>query len=391
MRKILFWLHLTAGCIAGLVILMMSVTGVLLTYERQIIAWAERDIRSTPGPKRLSPEELIAALQGAGQPMPGSITLRQGPTEPAEVSFGRDRTLYVDAYTGAVLGPPAQKLRGFLREVTEWHRWFAAEGASRQTARAITGACNLAFFFLALSGLWLWMPRHWTWKHLKPIVLFRGGLSGKARDFNWHNVIGLWSAIPLIAITVSGVVMSYPWANNLVYQLTGTEAPKSPQRPGGPPPEGGRGPRGGERSRGSEVDTAGLNIAWERAANTVPGWQAITLRLPNSPRMPWTFSIDKSHRGRPDLRSTLTIDRQSLNVVRHETFDTFNAGRRARSWLRFIHTGEAGGVTGQTIAGLASAGGCVLVWTGIALALRRLRNSMKRKSGRTTTAQEVTV
>ena len=40
-RKVLFWSHLTVGIIGGLVILMMSVTGVLLTYERQIIAWAD--------------------------------------------------------------------------------------------------------------------------------------------------------------------------------------------------------------------------------------------------------------------------------------------------------------------------------------------------------------
>ena len=42
-RTAFFWLHLTAGCAAGLVVLMMAVTGVLLTYERQIelrASWA---------------------------------------------------------------------------------------------------------------------------------------------------------------------------------------------------------------------------------------------------------------------------------------------------------------------------------------------------------------
>jgi|GEM_PF-2469048 len=40
-RKGLFWLHLIAGVAAGVVILVMSVTGVLLTYERQILAWED--------------------------------------------------------------------------------------------------------------------------------------------------------------------------------------------------------------------------------------------------------------------------------------------------------------------------------------------------------------
>ncbi|MBZ5651294.1 MAG: hypothetical protein LAO18_12500 [Acidobacteriia bacterium] len=33
-RRVLFWVHLTAGCVAGLVILVMSVTGALLAYRR---------------------------------------------------------------------------------------------------------------------------------------------------------------------------------------------------------------------------------------------------------------------------------------------------------------------------------------------------------------------
>jgi hypothetical protein len=40
LRTIVFWSYLTAGVIAGVVILVMSVTGVLLTYERQLIAWS---------------------------------------------------------------------------------------------------------------------------------------------------------------------------------------------------------------------------------------------------------------------------------------------------------------------------------------------------------------
>jgi uncharacterized iron-regulated membrane protein len=40
--------------------------------------------------------------------------------------------------------------------------------------------------------------------------------------------------------------------------------------------------------------------------------------------------------------------------------------------VRFGHTGELGGLPGQLAAGLACVGGAVLVWTGLALAFRRL-------------------
>ncbi len=46
--------------------------------------------------------------------------------------------------------------------------------------------------------------------------------------------------------------------------------------------------------------------------------------------------------------------------------------------MRFAHTGEVLGLPGQTIAGVATAGSVVLVWTGIALALRRGRVVARR-------------
>jgi len=45
-RKAVFWTHLCVGAVISLVVLMMSVTGVLLTYEKQMLARAERDMYS---------------------------------------------------------------------------------------------------------------------------------------------------------------------------------------------------------------------------------------------------------------------------------------------------------------------------------------------------------
>ena len=45
LHKIIFWSHLLAGVIAGLVIFLMSFTGVILMYESQITEYIERDVR----------------------------------------------------------------------------------------------------------------------------------------------------------------------------------------------------------------------------------------------------------------------------------------------------------------------------------------------------------
>ncbi|MDQ3255167.1 MAG: PepSY domain-containing protein, partial [Acidobacteriota bacterium] len=70
-------------------------------------------------------------------------------------------------------------------------------------------------------------------------------------------------------------------------------------------------------------------------------------------------------------RAQLTLNPTSGEVVRWEPFSSFSRGRRLRSFLRFAHTGEVAGLIGQTVAGLASLGGAMLVWTGLALAWRR--------------------
>jgi uncharacterized iron-regulated membrane protein len=51
LRTLVFWPHLIAGIVAGSVILLMSVTGVILTYERQLIAWSDSEFRSNPAPR----------------------------------------------------------------------------------------------------------------------------------------------------------------------------------------------------------------------------------------------------------------------------------------------------------------------------------------------------
>lgn len=428
-RKVLFWLHLITGTIAGIVILIMSITGVVLMYEKQIIRWTDRGYRSGPpssGAARLPVETLLAKVREQRHALPESITLREDLKAPAELSFGRGRTVFMNPYTGELLGEGSKGIRTFFQQVTAWHRWLGASGEGRAAARAITGACNLAFLFLVISGFYLWFPRKWAWQHLKPITWFRGGLSGKARDFNWHNVIGLWCAIPLFFVVLTAVVMSYPWANNLLYRMTGNEPPAQGRGPGagGPPGgapqrregargegqraerrrEGGRTPSGEGRERrqrsreashegepsAGEVNFAGLNRLWVRAEQEASGWKSISMRVPTSADAPVTFSIDRGNGTQPEKRAQLTLNAKTAEVVSRETFSSYNWGRRLRFLFRFIHTGEEFGFIGQTIAGVASAGGVMLVWTGLALAWRRLRGWQARRQSAKERALAVT-
>ncbi|MBO0726083.1 MAG: PepSY domain-containing protein [Blastocatellia bacterium] len=313
-RRILFWCHLAVGVVAGLVILIMSVTGVLLTYERQITYWADtRNYQVTPpSPEaaRLSVEALLAKAREA---RPGVsitiVTLRSGVSEPVALGLAGDhgagpgggRTIFINPYTGVVLGEGSNEVRDFFHVMTDWHRWLGSSGASRNTARAITGACNLGFLFIVASGVYLWWPRKRNWPQFKNILWFKRRQSGKARDFNWHNVIGFWSFVPLFIIALSAVVMSYQWANNLVYRIAGENPPT--QRGLGQA-TGNAGPQhGGMERRDSAPQEAqpldNIDGLWARASQQVPDWRSVSLRMPSSPGAPLTFTIDQGDGGQP--------------------------------------------------------------------------------------------
>lgn len=390
MRKAIFWLHLGTGVVAGLVILMMSVTGVLLTYERQLIEWSDRAYWQEPqaGQERQSLTILLeAARRHAPEVTASGISLSADPAAPAIVSLGRGRDVYLQPYTGEVLGEGSQGMRRFFGVVTAWHRWFNAGPESRNSMRAITGACNLAFLFLILSGLYLWLPRIVRWPMFRARLLFaRSYKTSKGRDFNWHHVFGFWSAIPLVLVVASGVVISYPWASDLLYRSVGEEPPR-----GGP---GGAGGPGGPRERGgpggpvaSTLESSATTEAppdfdrlYSRAMTQVPEWRTISMRLPFAGSAASVgFSIDQGSGGQPQRRHQLTLDARTGEVVSWEPFATQSAGRKLRTYFRFLHTGEALGVAGQTIAGLVSFASVMLVWTGFALAWRRLIQPLFRK------------
>ncbi|MES3008629.1 MAG: PepSY-associated TM helix domain-containing protein [Pseudomonadota bacterium] len=369
-RKTVFWLHLICGVVAGLIVLMMSVTGVILTYERQILAWEDRQhYFSEPeaGQVRLSSEAL---LEGAGFETQG-ITVGSAAAAPAILRAGRE-VRYVNPYTGAQYAPHSSELDGFFSAVTGWHRWFNVSGEGRDNARLITGTSNLMFLFLVLSGVYLWLPAVYRWSTMRLRLWFHpNAKSGQARDFNWHHVFGFWAAIPLAVVVATATVFYYPWANNLIYQLAGEEPPQR-----GVPAPGSD--AGADIPVPANAAPLPLDELLQVAALQSPDWKTLTLNLPQAESAVVTVAIDEGNGGQPQHRHNLILNAYTGEVVRWLPFNSQSTGRQARSWVRFLHTGEALGIPGQTVAGFVSFAGVIMVWTGLALAWRRFTRWLAR-------------
>jgi uncharacterized iron-regulated membrane protein len=221
-HRLIFWAHLIAGLVAGLIIASLAGSGLLIAYETQFMDWANRDLRVKPPAAGAEAWLEPAALAGRvreQQPefIPSGFTWQADPAAPVTLSAGRDQVLYANPYTGDVLGEGAKAWHDFFHAVTSWHRFLTQTGLERETGKAITGAGALVFGVLILSGLYLWWPKHWRLANLKVAFWINPKLRGRARDWNWHNAIGFWSALPLLAIVLTGLIMSYSWANNLLF------------------------------------------------------------------------------------------------------------------------------------------------------------------------------
>ena len=359
----------------------MAVTGVLLTYEAQLDRWALRHYRADPPPDAapLGLDELLARV--AGGPPAGRVTsvaLGRDPREPAVVRLAGGATVHADRFTGERLGDGETRTRRFLRTVLHVHRWLALEGERRIVGRTIMATANLAFLFLLASGLCLWWPRRGGRAAWRPALWFRRGLAGRARNFNWHNVIGFWSAIPLAVIVASGATISYQWAADAVHRLAG-DAPPFQASPRALPPV----LEAALSAAPDPADPAAAPVALQalaaRAAAETAGWRTITIDLPASAREPVVVAVDRGTGRQPSRSEDLLFDGATGELVGRAGYPTFSRGFQARRWLRFAHTGEVYGVVGQTVAGAVSLGVAVLVWTGLAMSWRRFLGSRGRR------------
>jgi uncharacterized iron-regulated membrane protein len=361
LKKILFWIHLVLGLAGGLVIAVLAFTGAALAFEPQIRDVTEQHLRFAPPPAvgamRLPPGSLIVrAEESTTGKKATSIVLESAADSPAVVQLGRGHTVYLNAYSGAVLGQITS--RGFFGLMLDIHRRLAFGPVGEN----IVGAANVSFSLLCLTGLYLWWPR--TVRALRTAAWPRLSLRGKALHWNLHNAIGVWALPVLVAVSLTGLVFSYTWAGDLIYTLTRTTKPT-------------REPAAVTRFDGAQPIS--LDAAWRMAENQSPGWQRISHVVPAAPESisdvtaaPWVFSILEADAPHHTARTRLVIDPYAAQIVAWEPFSSWNLGRQIRSFVLPVHMGYVFGLPGQIVVFAASLGALVLVVTGFTLSWKRL-------------------
>jgi len=322
LRKLLLNLHLWAGLIAGVFLILLSVTGSFMVFEDEIdralnpkLTWA------TPREKRLSLTEMKSGLE---EKYPGrtvvsfSISPRSdlawgatlqsnSPQDPLNVAF--------DQFTGDVLGTDSDR-NHFVGFVHDFHlRLMMGE-----TGGTIASLVAVLLLFLSLSGIILWWPRKLS------TVSWRSQI--KELNFELHQSLGIYVSLFLMIFAITAIVIHWEnEATQLANRISGSAALPSPPRPQPLTPN---------------TPTLSPDRLLSIAESAAPGAHATWILLVGNPvRIAMKYPEDRT----PSGRTNIFIDAYSGVVLYNQNSRTGPLGyRMVKLWNREIHTGDIGGL-----------------------------------------------
>ncbi len=223
LRKALFQIHLWTGLILALYVLVMSITGTVLIYRRELAKAfsTQPQIIAGQGP-RMTADELAEAAKRAHPAFEvNRVFQSRKPDQPAEIWLERGsqkmQRLF-NPYTGADLGNTLGVGFRVVLWLVDLHDNLLS-GRTGHLANAVGGVCVTA---ICLSGIVIWWPGIDKWRRSLTI-----DWKANLRSFNWslHSALGLWSLVFIFMWGVSGIYLSWPGPFNGLVDLF--DAPQS--------------------------------------------------------------------------------------------------------------------------------------------------------------------
>ncbi len=208
MRRLVYQIHLWAGIVLSLYVLLMSVSGTILIYRVEISKASVRPlVISAAGRQRLSTEQLT---RFAEQDHPGYQILSVAPPrkadQPVEISLQRGEKQLVrlfDPYSGADLGDSVSRTFRFIEWLTDLHDNLLDE----PVGRIVNGIGGAATILLCVTGAVIWWPGTGRWRRALTV-----SWKADARTFNWglHRAVGIWSLAFIFLWGFSGIYLAVP-------------------------------------------------------------------------------------------------------------------------------------------------------------------------------------
>ncbi|WP_347814824.1 PepSY-associated TM helix domain-containing protein [Aequorivita marisscotiae] len=237
LRKFINDVHLWLGIGSGIVLLIICLTGTVLTFEQEIKGLFAEEITVLPTRNALPIENLTKSLSNEGEVL--RVSINPDNTKPYAFSVKtnnedrRGTTYFVDQYSGTFTKAAPNVLDGFFMTMFKLHRWLLLDIA---IGRPIVGISTILFLILSITGIVLWFPKKklkkLKWKHLKPGFKIAWRAKWKRVNHDLHVTLGFYTAIFLIIMSLTGLFWSFEWYKDAGSAVLGT--PVFAGRGGGP-------------------------------------------------------------------------------------------------------------------------------------------------------------
>jgi uncharacterized iron-regulated membrane protein len=232
LRRLWLDVHLWVGVGLMIVLIPLGLTGAALVWRSGLDHALYPERYAVSGQEAALPAAAYAAAAetafagraaltqvrlplAAGDPVV-AVGRLAGPAGPG----GRPRTLnaWIDPPSGRVLAV-AEIAKGATMTMHRLHGTLLIPGVGRK----VVGWLGWAMFLSAATGLWLWWPRTGFLRGLR----WRRGAS---QLFNLHHTVGFWLCLPLAALSLTGVYISFPQTARALFGVAEARA-ATPGRP----------------------------------------------------------------------------------------------------------------------------------------------------------------
>ena len=220
-NKILFNVHLILSIVFSIPLLIIGVTGAILSYQHEfeaLINAGSKKIEKTG--EMQSVEKILQSFsEQTGAKQPVRLVVPKSDDEAFVIYANRNDAYLIDPYTAQIIGK--DRGTGFVLKVMSLHRNLGLALSGNKTAteigKQIVGASVVAMILLVISGVWLHFPR----LRRKFIEAIKPNFKLKkyALFYNLHTSLGSLSAVIYLLICLTGLNWSYSWYNDAVMKL----------------------------------------------------------------------------------------------------------------------------------------------------------------------------
>lgn len=359
--------HLYVGIFAGLILTIVGLTGSILVFQDEIDQALNPELfEVAKTQKRIPIEEIIPIIQSKYPGIKFEYIMDTDENNPLSTYrfYGSDdkQEYFINPYTAELSGKRIAS-SAFIRVVTTIHRTLLIP----QAGRYIVGLAALCLIILTISGIRLWLPK--KIKHLRKSLSVDFKTSFKRQNYDWHNVLGVFSAPVVISLALTGLVITF---NTVFIALLFLFNGRSPQ------------------STASIFGSKSTVIPHQKPLSPkqlskkiyklFPDIKIKGISIPKEQNGSYRFDVYKKGVPKTGERMLFIVDQYSGKILVNSETDFPNTGKSYLSWVTPLHYGTFGGWPTRILALLGSLIPPTLFITGIIIWWPRYRKQRKNRN-----------